>query len=63
MPTEELVKGSSIDVKRGIEGRLAFDHVKDIRRDLLGLLPVPLKPFLQDFNFSTELYIELDVVG
>ena len=63
MPTEELVKGSCIDVKRGIQGRLALDHLRISGVMSSAVLPVPLVPFLQDFNFSAELHIEFDVIG
>ena len=59
MVFKEFLEGFGVDVKRGVVGDLALDHLDDVRGDFLGLLPVLFVPGLKVGNVARRA--DLDV--
>ena len=59
MPAEQFVERLGVNVERRVIADVALDGGEDVRRDVLGLVPMQLKPILQLAHVARRLDLDI----
>ena len=64
VPFEKLLQGFGVDLKGGVFADVPLDEPQNLRRDVLGGVPMFFVPLLQDGDRRAgDLHVQLDVLG